>query len=260
MSPPLFWGSGLSLPKDRRPPEGERPKKLQVPTHILSLFFGFLFRLVASDIHFHAVSLFLRNRTTILTDVNWLLLFVSQGEGEMFSLLGIPLLWSVQPFYHLLSSMAKRIHSPLSSGIWVGESITSSKPRLLLKVTLCIDFRGLNEVTIKNKYPLLLINSAFEPIHRDTVFTKLDSGNAYHLVRIQDGDEWKTTFNTPLGHVEYLVILFGLTNTPAVLSSSERCIKGCYWHFKSREEHRIHVWSVLQHLHASRLYVKARKC
>lgn len=65
---------------------------------------------------------------------------------------------------------------------------------------LCIDFRGLNNVTIKNKYPLPLISSTFAPHHGATVFTKLDLQNAYHLVRIREGDEWKTAFNTPLGH------------------------------------------------------------
>ncbi|KAI3352597.1 hypothetical protein L3Q82_005532 [Scortum barcoo] len=69
--------------------------------------------------------------------------------------------------------------------------------------TECIDFRGLNDITIKNKYPLPLIDPAFEPFHQATIFSKLDLRNAYHLVRIREGDEWKTAFNTPLGHFEY---------------------------------------------------------
>ncbi|KAI3356325.1 hypothetical protein L3Q82_017558, partial [Scortum barcoo] len=62
----------------------------------------------------------------------------------------------------------------------------------------CIDFRGLNDITIKNKYPLPLIDPAFEPFHQATIFSKLDLRIAYHLVRIREGDEWKTAFNTPL--------------------------------------------------------------
>jgi hypothetical protein len=54
--------------------------------------------------------------------------------------------------------------------------------------------------TVKNKYPVPLISSAFGPLHGATVFTKLHLWNAYHLVRIREGDEWKTAFNTPLGH------------------------------------------------------------
>ncbi|KAI3362832.1 hypothetical protein L3Q82_001874 [Scortum barcoo] len=70
----------------------------------------------------------------------------------------------------------------------------------------CIDFRGLNDITIKNKYPLPLIDPAFEPFHQATIFSKLDLRNAYHLVRIREGDEWKTAFNTPLGHFEYQLL------------------------------------------------------
>ena len=68
---------------------------------------------------------------------------------------------------------------------------------------------------MKNKYPLPLLASAFEPVQGATVFTKLDLRNAYHLLRIREGDEWKTAFKTPLGQFEYLVMPFGLTNAPA---------------------------------------------
>lgn len=71
-------------------------------------------------------------------------------------------------------------------------------------------FVDIFNITAKNKYRLPLINSAFEPLHGATIFSKLDLCNAYHLVRIRDGDEWKTAFNTPLGHFEYLVMPFGL--------------------------------------------------
>ncbi|XP_047241719.1 uncharacterized protein LOC124880547 [Girardinichthys multiradiatus] len=64
----------------------------------------------------------------------------------------------------------------------------------------CINYRGLNAITVKNKYALPLLSSAFEPVHGATIFTKLDLRNAYHLVRIRQGDEWKTPFKTPLGH------------------------------------------------------------
>ena len=83
----------------------------------------------------------------------------------------------------------------------------------------CVDYRGINDITVKNKYPLPLLDSAFAPLHQATVFTKLDLRNAYHLVRVREGDEWKTAFNTPLGHFEYLVMPFGLTNAPAVFQA-----------------------------------------
>ncbi|XP_016359708.1 RNA-directed DNA polymerase homolog [Sinocyclocheilus anshuiensis] len=83
----------------------------------------------------------------------------------------------------------------------------------------CIDYRGWNDITVKNCYPLPLMSSAFELLQGATIFTKLDLRNAYHLVRIREGDEWKTTFNTPTGHFEYLVMPFGLSISPAVFQA-----------------------------------------
>ena len=88
----------------------------------------------------------------------------------------------------------------------------------------CIDYRSLNDVTIKNGYPLPL--RSLELLQGASVFTKLDLRNAYHLVRIREGDEWKTAFNTPRGHYEYLVMPFGLTNAPAVYLT-DQCICVC---------------------------------
>uniref|UniRef100_A0A4W5LSY2 ribonuclease H n=1 Tax=Hucho hucho TaxID=62062 RepID=A0A4W5LSY2_9TELE len=83
----------------------------------------------------------------------------------------------------------------------------------------CIDYRGLNSITIRNRYPLPLMSTAFELLQGASIFTKLDLRNAYHLVRIRQGDEWKTAFNTPTGHYEYQVMPFGLTNAPAVFQA-----------------------------------------
>ena len=66
---------------------------------------------------------------------------------------------------------------------------------------LCIDYRGLNDITIKNRYTLPLLSSAFEPLQGATMFSKLDLRNADHLVRRCEGDEWKTAFNTASGHM-----------------------------------------------------------
>lgn len=63
------------------------------------------------------------------------------------------------------------------------------------------------------------MSSVFDLIQGATVFTKLDLQNAYHIVCIREGDEWKTAFNTPTGHYEYLVMPFGLTNAPAVFQA-----------------------------------------
>ena len=80
---------------------------------------------------------------------------------------------------------------------------------------LCVDYRGLNNLTIKNRYPLPLIGESLDRLGRAKQFTQLDLTSAYHRMRIRKGDEWKTAFRTRYGHFEYQVMLFGLTNAPA---------------------------------------------
>lgn len=67
----------------------------------------------------------------------------------------------------------------------------------------CIDYRGLNDITVKFKYPLSLVPVALEELHTARYFTKLDLRSAYNLIRIREGDEWKTAFSTATGHYKY---------------------------------------------------------
>ncbi|KAK3548058.1 hypothetical protein QTP70_004282 [Hemibagrus guttatus] len=83
----------------------------------------------------------------------------------------------------------------------------------------CIDYRGLNNVTVKFRYPLPLVPAALEQLREAKIYTKLDLRNAYNLIRIQEGDEWKTAFLTTRGHYEYRVMPYGLANAPAVFQS-----------------------------------------
>jgi len=105
------------------------------------------------------------------------------------------------------------------------------------------------------------------------IFFKLDLQNAYHLIRIREGDEWKTAFSTPLGQFEYLVTLFGLTNAPVIFQTF---MNNLFWDMLNRlifiylddififsrslEDHRQHVRLVLQRLLENKLYVKPEKC
>jgi len=83
------------------------------------------------------------------------------------------------------------------------------------KLRLCADYRALNEVTKKDRHPLPLISEALDRLGGAKYFTKLDIKDAYHNIRIREGDEWKTIFSTKLGTYEYLVMPFGLCDAPA---------------------------------------------
>ncbi|CAJ0945824.1 unnamed protein product [Ranitomeya imitator] len=102
--------------------------------------------------------------------------------------------------------------SPLGAGfIFVAKKDGSLRP--------CIDYRLLNKITVKFQYPLPLLSDLFARIKGAGWFTKIDLRGAHNLVRIKQGDEWKTAFITPEGHFEYLVMPFGLSNAPSVFQS-----------------------------------------
>ena len=82
-----------------------------------------------------------------------------------------------------------------------------------------MDYRGLNAVTIKNRYLLPLITETLDRLSGAKIFLKLDLKDAYYRIWIKRGDEWKTAFRTRYGHFEYLVILFRLANAPATFQA-----------------------------------------
>ena len=77
---------------------------------------------------------------------------------------------------------------------------------------MVVDYRRLNAVMRKDRYPLPHINDLLERLGKASIFTKIDLRNAYHLLRIKEGDEWKTAFRTRYGSFEFLVMPFSLTN------------------------------------------------
>ena len=191
----------------------------------------------------------------------------SPPRGRLFSL-SAPETKAMEKYIN--DSLAAGIIRPSSSPAGAGFFFVDKKDKTLRP---CIDYRGLNDITIKNRYPLPLIASAFELLQGATVFTKLDLRNAYHLVRIREGDEWKTAFNTPSGHYEYRVMPFGLTNAPAVFQAMVNDVLRDFLNSfvfvylddilifsKSEPEHVQHVQSVLQRLLENQLFVKAEKC
>ncbi|KAK3517667.1 hypothetical protein QTP70_015162 [Hemibagrus guttatus] len=156
--------------------------------------------------------------------------------------------------------------SPAAAGFFfVGKSDRGLRP--------CIDYRGLNAITIRYPYPLPLVPAALEQLRGARVFSKLDLRSAYNLVRIREGDEWKTAFHTTSGHYEYCVMPFGLTNAPAVFQALINGVfqdllgKGVIAYIddilvysSSMEEHVRMVWEVLFRLQQHHLYVKLEKC
>ena len=104
---------------------------------------------------------------------------------------------------------------------WIREAFTDGgSPIIFVKkkdgtLRLCVDYPALNEVTKKDRYPLPLIGEVLDRLHTAKYFTKLDIKEAYHNVRIKEGDKWKTTFTSKYGTYEYLVMPLGLCNAPA---------------------------------------------
>jgi hypothetical protein len=124
---------------------------------------------------------------------------------------------------------------------------------------LCIDFRQLNKVTIKNKYPLPRIDDLFDQLKDAKIFSKIDLRSGYHQVRIKEEDINKTAFRTRYGHYEFTVVPFGLSNAPVVFMCLMNGVFREYLdkfiivflddilvYSKSEEEHEHHLRMVLQ--------------
>ena len=138
---------------------------------------------------------------------------------------------------------------------------------------LCIDYRGLNNLTVKNKYPIPRIDELLDRLHGSTVFSKIDLKSGYYQIRIKDEDIPKTAFNSRYGHYEFTVMSFGLTNAPATFN---RLMQDIFKHqldkyilvffddiliySKNEEEHEKHVREVLSILREHQLYAKMSKC
>ncbi|KAA0060279.1 pol protein [Cucumis melo var. makuwa] len=138
---------------------------------------------------------------------------------------------------------------------------------------LCIDYRELNKVTVKNRYPLPRIDDLFDQLQGATVFSKIDLRSGYHQLRIKDGDVPKTAFRSRYGHYEFIVMSFGLTNAPAVFMDLMNrvfrefldtfvieFIDDILIYSKTEAEHEEHLRIVLQTLRDNKLYAKFSKC
>ncbi len=186
------------------------------------------------------------------------------------------------PLYNLSASELKvlrdYINENLAKGFIRASTSPAGAPILFVKkkdgtLRLCVDYRGLNRVTIKNRYPLPLISEALDRLVSAKVYTKLDIRSAYNLVRIREGDEWKTAFRTRYGHFEYRVMPFGLANALGTFQGYINTVLRDYLdifciaylddiliYSDSDEEHAEHVRRVLGRLAKHGLYAKLEKC
>ncbi|GJT17435.1 putative reverse transcriptase domain-containing protein [Tanacetum coccineum] len=138
---------------------------------------------------------------------------------------------------------------------------------------MCIDYRELNKLTIKNRYPLPRIDDLFDQLQGACCFSKIDLRSGYHQLRVREEDIPKTAFRTRYGHFEFTVMPFGLTNAPAIfMDLMNRVCKPYLDKFiivfiddiliysKSEEEHEVHLKMILDLLKKEKLYAKFSKC
>jgi hypothetical protein len=138
---------------------------------------------------------------------------------------------------------------------------------------LCIDFRQLNKVIVKNKHPLSRIDDRFDQLRGTRIFSKIDLRSGYHQVKIKEEDISKTVFRTRYGHYEFTVMSFGLSNAPTVFM----CLMTEFFRSyldkfvilflddiliypKYEEEHEHHLRILLQVLREHQIYEKLSKC
>jgi len=170
------------------------------------------------------------------------------------------------------------IDENLTNGFIRSMSSPHGAPVLFVKkkdgsLRLCVDFRGLNKITKKDRYPLPLISNLLDSPHKARIYTKIDLRHVYHLVRIAEGDEWKTAFRTRYGAFEWLVMPFGLTNAPAAFQRFmndvfsdllDVCVvvylDDILIYSDDITQHQSHVKEVLKRLRKAGLYAKAEKC
>ncbi|KAJ9518014.1 hypothetical protein QJQ45_004306 [Haematococcus lacustris] len=186
-----------------------------------------------------------------------------------------------RPMYRMspaeLAEVEKQIKELLALGLIEPSSSPYGAPVLFVtkadgSLRMCIDYRALNKVTIKNKYPLPRIDQLIDRLHGATVFSSLDLQSGYHQIRITPEDVPKSAFRTPFGHYQFKVLSFGLTNAPATFQAVMNDIFREHNKFvvvylddilvfsKDKTEHAKHLEVVFKLLLQNQLYAKLKKC
>ncbi|KAM0712543.1 hypothetical protein Q7P37_011640 [Cladosporium fusiforme] len=186
-----------------------------------------------------------------------------------------------EPLRPVTAQRAEQIRGYVDEGLRKGHIRESDSPagyplHIVVKPGkkdwVCVDYRGLNEITVKNSYPLPLIHELQDRLQGAKWFTAFDIPGAYNRIRIKEGEEWKTAFRTRFGLFEYLVMPFGLTNAPATFQAYINNVLRKYLdvfvvvylddilvYSKTYEDHVQHVRKVLQALKDADMRIKPEK-
>nr|GEX41336.1 putative reverse transcriptase domain-containing protein [Tanacetum cinerariifolium] len=177
-----------------------------------------------------------------------------------------------------MKELVKQLQELLEKGFIRPSSSSWGAPVLFVKkkdgsFRMCIDYRELNKLTVKNHYPLLRINDLFDQLQCLSVYSKVDLRTGYHQLPIREEDIPITALGTRYGHYEFRVMSFGLTNAPTVfMDLMNRVCKPYLDKFvivfiddiviysKNKEEHREHLKTILELLKREQLYAKFSKC